>query len=141
QLNAALTTFDGTIQSASGQRFVAVFRSSAGNNPVMSAARAAEQLMLRGHASACSIDLANLSIQKRASGPDRLMSPLFQKTSLFLPPGLGLAATERALAAVPELKGPGSALAPQLYPCLSPGDKAFATATANDSLLDRGPLE
>lgn len=104
-VKSALTTLGGQLAQTSGTQYIAVFGHEVGDNPARSAMRAAQGLIDRGLCSRALVDVANVTIQVRADGTRRFMSPLFARKDRFLrsvhPPGAMM--TKAAVEVVPDL--------------------------------------
>jgi tetratricopeptide (TPR) repeat protein len=104
-VKSALTALGGQLAQMSGAQYIAVFGHELGENPARSAMRAAQGLIDRGLCSRALVDVANVTIQIRADGTRRFMSPLFARKDRFLrsvhPPGALM--TRAALEVVPGL--------------------------------------
>ena len=104
-IKSALTALGGQLAQTSGSQHIAVFGHEVGDNPARSAMRAAQGLIDRGLCSRALVDVAQVSIQLRADGTRRFMSPLFARKDRFLrsvhPPGALM--TKAAVEVVPDL--------------------------------------
>jgi tetratricopeptide (TPR) repeat protein len=104
-VKSALTALGGQLAQTSGTQYIAVFGHEVGDNPARSAMRAAQGLIDRGLCSRALVDVANVTIQVRADGTRRFMSPLFARKDRFLrsmhPPGAMM--TKAAVEVVPDL--------------------------------------
>ncbi|MET0594981.1 MAG: protein kinase [Polyangiaceae bacterium] len=104
-VKSALTALGGQLAQTSGVQYIAVFGHEVGDNPARSAMRAAQGLIDRGLCSRALVDVANVTIQMRADGTRRFMSPLFARKDRFLrsvhPPGAMM--TKAAIEVVPDL--------------------------------------
>jgi eukaryotic-like serine/threonine-protein kinase len=104
-VKAALTALGGQLAQTSGSQYIAVFGHEVGDNPARSAMRAAQGLIDRGLCSRALVDVAHVTIQLRADGTRRFMSPLFARKDRFLrsvhPPGALM--TKAAVEVVPDL--------------------------------------
>jgi tetratricopeptide (TPR) repeat protein len=104
-VKSALTALGGQLAQTSGAQYIAVFGHEVGENPGRSAMRAAQGLIDRGLCSRALVDVATVTIQIRADGTRRFMSPLFARKDRFLrsvhPPGALM--TKAAMEVVPDL--------------------------------------
>jgi tetratricopeptide (TPR) repeat protein len=104
-IKSALTALGGQLAQTSGSQHIAVFGHEVGDNPARSAMRAAQGLIDRGLCARALVDVAQVSIQMRADGARRFMSPLFARKDRFLrsmhPPGALM--TKAAVEVVPDL--------------------------------------
>ena len=104
-IQKALASFGGQLSSQEGTRFAGVFDPDAGENPVQRARQAAEGLSAQGLAPAALVDVATVTVQRRAGGPARYLSPIFSRKDRYptdddLPT---LLLTTAAVEAVPDL--------------------------------------
>ncbi len=85
-----LATLGGQLAHASGGRCVAIY--ALGDNPARSARRAAHELLRAGLCERVRLDVAAVSVQLRADGSKRYLSPIFGRPERFPgatdPPGV-----------------------------------------------------
>ncbi|WP_437609805.1 protein kinase [Sorangium sp. So ce834] len=129
-----LRALGGELAHASGARYVGVFAQEGAASPARRARRAADELLRRGVCGRVLIDLAPVSIQGRADGTRRLLSPLFSRAerwpSASGPTGPFL--TPEASAALPE--APHAPAADELPPGIEDQSRE---ATRPDAFVGR----
>ena len=98
-------SFGGLLAYARGRQYVLTFAPEAGRNPVVSAVRAAGDLLERRATARVLVDLAPVSAKVRPDGTRRVLSPLFTKAEQYPgdrePPGVQL--TTGAARAAPDV--------------------------------------
>lgn len=81
-VRARIASAGGQIAHQRGSDYVAVFAHDAGDHPLYTALRAAEQLT-PALASRALLDLASVTVQRRADGSERLFSPSFSARASY----------------------------------------------------------
>ncbi|WP_245814630.1 serine/threonine-protein kinase PknK [Cystobacter ferrugineus] len=102
----ALASFCGQMAFHEGTRFAGTFDPDAGENPVQRARQAAEGLALQNLAPAALVDVATVTVQRRAGGPARYLSTIFARQDRYPrdQDTSALLLTGAAVEALPELR-------------------------------------
>ena len=79
----ALAGFGGQMAFHEGTRFAGAFDPDAGENPVQRARQAAEGLAAQNLAPAALVDVATVTVQRRAGGPARYLGPIFSRRDRY----------------------------------------------------------
>jgi eukaryotic-like serine/threonine-protein kinase len=103
-LQRALAGFGGSMAFQEGGRSAGVFDPDVGENPVQRARQAAESLLTQGLVQSALVDVATVTVQRRAGGPPRYLGSVFARRERW--PGEAdpaLLFTSAAVEALPEL--------------------------------------
>jgi len=126
---AALTPYGGQLAFSADARCAAVFDLDAGENPVKRAFRAAEGVIGSGLAAAGLLDVAPVTVQRRANGAARFFGSIFNRKELYPDAECaGVLCTTAATAVLPELRFVPMPGREDLYQ-LAPPDDAPETAS------------
>ncbi len=79
----ALASFGGQMAFHEGTRFAGAFDPDVGENPVQRARQAAEGLAAQNLAPAALVDVATVTVQRRAGGPARYLGPIFSRKDRY----------------------------------------------------------
>jgi serine/threonine protein kinase/tetratricopeptide (TPR) repeat protein len=139
-----LVSLGGQLAHASGGRVVIVYGHDLGDNPARPALRAAHELIRGGVATRVRLDVGQVSVQARADGSKRFLSPLFGRAERFPseadPPGVSVTAAASDVlsdpAAAPSIPPPPASLTP----APSPETDRVVSDTNTDPLIGRDVL-